>query len=199
MEESDCEHVVPIVIWNEPAAPPCDDDCCEKAEECCDAGGDDQVVEDIVGIWQRSGVTAGGADPKAFAAALRRLQAKQTPPLPEPVAIAEVAEDQEQGLHCVNALRGGATELEGLADRFERYGLYERADALRVQAQWLRLDARRILHGGSPAGPTPMGLPALPSVPPSSSKKLIETSRFNATETPQSGEARIPAKTKRRY
>ncbi len=51
----------------------------------------------------------------------------------------------------VNALRAAAAELEVSANRLEHLELYRNADALRALAQELRLDARLLANGASPA------------------------------------------------
>jgi hypothetical protein len=52
---------------------------------------------------------------------------------------------------AIKALRQAAVELDGAANRLEGLELYQQADALRDQAQQLRLDARR-MSGSDPTG-----------------------------------------------
>jgi hypothetical protein len=162
--------------------------CAAPCEESPAGACDEQALAEIMGIWQRAGVTAGMANPDAFEAELRRLHARHAE-MKKSQSPAEKLEhsqpNDEQGLHCVNALRGGATELEGLADRFERYGLYVRADALRQQSAQMRLDARYLLHGDNANRQAPISS-VRRSASPAPKKMRIELSRFNQ---PKPGEA----------
>jgi hypothetical protein len=71
----------------------------------------------------------------------------------------------------IEALREAATKLDAMANALERLELYSQADALRSQAQRLRLDARE-LTGERPSSeaavtpsPAPGGDPIKPPVP----------------------------------
>ncbi len=58
---------------------------------------------------------------------------------------------------AIRALRDGAAKLDEIANRLEQLELYAQADAIRGQAQRLRLDART---GTTPAEPMPRPSPA---------------------------------------
>lgn len=56
---------------------------------------------------------------------------------------------------AVEALRESASQLDAAANRLETLDLYRQADALRAQAQRLRLDARGMLRGEPTLSDTP--------------------------------------------
>jgi hypothetical protein len=64
----------------------------------------------------------------------------------------------QAGGDAVAALRGAAWQLDVAANRLEWFNLFQQADALREQAQRLRLDARGMMEGPAPkvdAAPQP--------------------------------------------
>lgn len=61
---------------------------------------------------------------------------------------------------AIRALRDGAAKLDEIANRLEQLELYAQADAIREQAQRLRLDARTPMRSATPAEPTPRPTPA---------------------------------------
>jgi hypothetical protein len=65
-----------------------------------------------------------------------------------PVATSPIAGLHQR--HIVEALRMAATQLDDIANRLERMELYARADALREEAQRLRLDARGMVGAATP-------------------------------------------------
>ena len=65
--------------------------------------------------------------------------------------------DSAHRASAVQALREAASQLDMTANRLEHLELYPQADALRQQAQRLRIDARGITK---PVAPTPMATPA---------------------------------------
>jgi hypothetical protein len=71
---------------------------------------------------------------------------------------------------AVRTLRQGAAQLDEIANRLEQLELYPQADAIREQAQRLRLDARAASGPGGPASvprPTPaQWFDASPATPP---------------------------------
>jgi hypothetical protein len=81
------------------------------------------------------------------------LKDPESRPAPAPAA-SPLAGPHRRGV--IEALRMAATQLDDIANRLERMELYSRADALREQAQRLRLDARGMVAGAtSTPGPTP--------------------------------------------
>jgi len=66
---------------------------------------------------------------------------------------------------AVRALRDGAAKLDEIANRLEQLELYAQADAIREQAQRLRLDARSPMRSATSAEPTPRPTPAQWFVP----------------------------------
>jgi len=73
-------------------------------------------------------------------------------PASAPVATSPLAGPHRRGV--IEAIRMAATQLDDIANRLERMELYARADALREQAQRLRLDARE-MAGAVSTTPTP--------------------------------------------
>ncbi len=64
------------------------------------------------------------------------------------------SEPAVQSRQAVEALRDAASQLDTTANRLERLELYTQADALREQAQRLRLDARGTIGGATAPTPT---------------------------------------------
>jgi hypothetical protein len=60
---------------------------------------------------------------------------------------------------AICALRDGAAKLDEIANRLEQLELYAQADAIREQAQRLRLDARGATISATPAEPTRQPIP----------------------------------------
>jgi hypothetical protein len=69
-----------------------------------------------------------------------------------------------QRQRAVEALREAAAQLDMSANRLEALELYRQADALRAEAQRLRLDARGMLNPSKPE-PQPAFAPARPATP----------------------------------
>lgn len=75
---------------------------------------------------------------------------------------------------AIRALRDGAAKLDEIANRLEQLELYPQADAIREQAQRLRLDARSPMRSATPAEPTPRPTPAQWFVPGPASPPALE-------------------------
>jgi hypothetical protein len=80
------------------------------------------------------------------------LKDPESRPASAPVVASPLAGPHQRGV--IEALRMAATQLDDIANRLERMELYQRADALREQAQRLRLDARGMV-GNVTTTPTP--------------------------------------------
>jgi hypothetical protein len=85
-----------------------------------------------------------GAKPPAAGA--REAGVQEAPPWGGPPAA-------EQDRRKVEALREAASQLDVTANRLEQLELYDSADALREQAQRLRVDARGMVEGPQAARP----------------------------------------------
>jgi hypothetical protein len=73
----------------------------------------------------------------------------------KPLSSTAAKQPNNEQRQAVEALRDAATQLDATANKLERLELYRQADALRQQAQQLRLDARGMTGAAQQPVPTP--------------------------------------------